>query len=229
MKEIILTGCAAVLFSIGAMAQAQDTTSINNNLRQGAQEVEESTEEAGNEIQQRSEQTGNEIKEESQEAGNELRQGAERTGNEIEQGEENAGDKVEQGAEEVEEGAEKAGDEIEQGAERTGEQMEQGAERAKDKMDDDGTPSSNSTVEPSSDATDNSPSMGANTSSTPAEIEVMEDKEGPNNQVVYKYQGGLYYVDRDQKQLVKIEESQLKDAEHKAIVSNDDESKKDNK
>jgi hypothetical protein len=60
--------------------------------------------------------------------------------------------------------------------------------------------------------------MGA-TAPQQTEIEVLEDKEGPNNEVVYKYQGGLYYVDRDQKQLVKIEESQLQNAEHEAIVS----------
>jgi hypothetical protein len=63
-------------------------------------------------------------------------------------------------------------------------------------------------------------SMDANAQPPMQEIEVLEDKEGPDNQVIYKYQGELYYVDREQKQLVKIEESQLKDAEHKAIEHN---------
>ena len=62
--------------------------------------------------------------------------------------------------------------------------------------------------------------MGANAQPPMQEIEVLEDKEGPDNQVIYKYQGEFYYVDREQKQLVKIEESQLKDAEHKAIEHN---------
>ena len=62
--------------------------------------------------------------------------------------------------------------------------------------------------------------MGATTQPPMQEIEVLEDKEGPDNQVIYKYQGEFYYVDREQKQLVKIEESQLKDAEHKAIEHN---------
>ena len=62
--------------------------------------------------------------------------------------------------------------------------------------------------------------MGANAQPTMHEVEVLEDKEGPDNQVIYKYQGAFYYVDREQQQLVKIEESQLKDAEHKAIEHN---------
>lgn len=222
MKKIILTGCAAILFGIGAIAQ--DTTSINNNLRQGAQEVEEETQEAGNELRQESREAGEEIKEESQEAGqdakeagNELREGAERTGEEIEEGAEKTGEQIEQGAE-------KTGEQIEQGAERTGEEMEEGAERTKDQLDQDG-PSSQNNQDPNATGEN---AVGA----APAqhEVEVLEDKEGPNNQVVYKYQGELYYVDRDQKQLVPIEESQLKDAEHKAIISDDaqDESKKNN-
>jgi len=62
--------------------------------------------------------------------------------------------------------------------------------------------------------------MGATTQPAMQDIEVLEDKEGPDNQVIYKYQGEFYYVDREQKQLVKIEESQLKDAEDKAIEHN---------
>ena len=50
MKKIILTPFAAALFCVGSMAQ--DSTSINNNLREGAQETEEAAEEAGNELRQ---------------------------------------------------------------------------------------------------------------------------------------------------------------------------------
>jgi len=49
-------------------------------------------------------------------------------------------------------------------------------------------------------------------------VEVVEDKEGPNNEVVYKYQGEMYYVDREQQKLVKADESQLKDAKNKPTV-----------
>jgi hypothetical protein len=91
---------------------------------------------------------------------------------------------------------------------------------------DDGTPQDDGS--PSADNT-NMNSSESTASAQAAEVEVIEDKEGPNNQVVYKYQGGLYYVDREQEQLVKIEESQLEDAEHPAIIKNSmDENENDN-
>src|SRR5688572_19508238 len=193
MKKLILTGCAAALFCIGSIAQVQDT--VNNNLRQGAQETEQETKEAGNE----------------------LRQGAEQTGDQIEQTADSAKQDAEQAGNEIKQETQEAGNEVRQGAERTGEQMEQAtdsaqqdAERTKDQMD------SSSQSSPSSNATD----MGASAQPPMQEIEVLEDKEGPDNQVIYKYQGEFYYVDREQKQLVKIEESQLKDAEDKAIEHN---------
>lgn len=231
MKKLILTGCAAALFAIGAIAQVQDT--VNNNLRQGAQETQEEAQDAGNELRDRTQQTGEEIKDDAQDAGNELRQGAEETGNDIQQGAEQTGDQIKDGAQDVKDdakdagnelrqGAEETGNEIEQGAERTGDQIEQGAENAKDELNQD-SPSSENSQDPNATGTGNS--MGA-TAQPQHEIEVLEDKEGPNNQVIYKYQGELYYVDRDQKQLVQIEESQLKDAEHAATISGDDQ--KDN-
>ncbi len=197
MKKFILTGCAAALISIGTMAQVQDTASINNNLRQGAQETEENVDKAGNEVQDGAERTGNEIKQETERTGDQIQQGAERTGNEIQQG------------------AEKADDQIQQGAERTGEQIEKSTDPATDKPDQP-QPSAQG-QEGNVTGTENS--VSSTNAAPQTEIEVMEDKEGPNNQVVYKYQGGLFYVDKEEKKLVKIEESQLKDAEHKAIIS----------
>lgn len=195
MKKLILTGCAAALFGIASIAQVQDTTSTNNNLRQGAEQAEEDVNQAGNELNQGAERTGEAIE-----------QGAERTGDQIEQGAEKTGEQIEQGAE-------KTGEAIEQGAERTGNEIEKGADRTKDKID----PNSPSAQENSNQ--NNAETASANAAPPQTEIEVLEDKEGPNNQVVYKYQGGLYYVNREEQKLVKIEESQLQDAEHKAIVS----------
>jgi hypothetical protein len=60
-----------------------------------------------------------------------------------------------------------------------------------------------------------------------SEVEVVESKEGPNSEVVYKFQGELFYVDRDEKKLVKADESELKEATHKTIVK--DNTAKDNK
>jgi penicillin-binding protein len=59
---------------------------------------------------------------------------------------------------------------------------------------------------------------GAMASTQAPEVEILENKEGPNNEVVYKYQGELYYVDREKGQLVKADESQLKDSDEKVIV-----------
>ena len=75
-------------------------------------------------------------------------------------------------------------------------------------------------MDSSSTPSPNAMDMGATAQPPMQDIEVLEDKEGPDHQVIYKYQGGLYYVDREQQQLIKIEESQLKDAEHKAIEHN---------
>ena len=152
-----------------------------------------------NNLRQGAQETQQDVKD----AGNEVKQDAEQTGNEIKQETKEAGNELKQGAEQT-------GEQIQQGAERTGEQMEQGAERAKDQMD------SSSQATPSNEAMD----MGASAQPPMQDIEVLEDKEGPDNQVIYKYQGEFYYVDREQKQLVKIEESQLKDAEDKAIEHN---------
>ncbi|MBT1699860.1 hypothetical protein KK083_23435 [Fulvivirgaceae bacterium PWU4] len=71
------------------------------------------------------------------------------------------------------------------------------------------------------DTTDgnNDRNMVQDQSSQPqSDVEVVENKEGPNSEVVYKFQGELFYVDRDEKKLVKAEESELKDATHETIV-----------
>jgi hypothetical protein len=49
-------------------------------------------------------------------------------------------------------------------------------------------------------------------------IEVDDTKEGPDNQVVYKYQGGLYYVDRKANKMVKANPSDLRDSKSKVII-----------
>lgn len=84
------------------------------------------------------------------------------------------------------------------------------------------------------DTTDgnNDQTMMRDQSSQPqSDVEVVENKEGPNSEVVYKFQGEMFYVDRDKKELVKAEESELKDATHETIVKDamaQDNSMKDN-
>lgn len=54
------------------------------------------------------------------------------------------------------------------------------------------------------------------------EVEVMEGKEGPHSEVVYQYQGELFYIDREEKKIVKAEESALQDAKHEVIINEGD-------
>jgi hypothetical protein len=129
--------------------------------------------------------------------------------NELQRRTDEAGNEIKQETDEVKQDAEQTGNEIKQDAEETKEKMEEDTDRARD-LESESKPEAS--IENNTQPTDNA--MNA-----PQEpVEVLEDKEGPDNQVVYKYQDGLYYVDKEKKELVKIEESQLKDAEHKAIV-----------
>jgi len=155
MKKSILTGCAAVLFSIGTMAQVQDTSSTD--FRQGVPQNQEGMDSANNQLQQDVPQTQ---------------------------------------------------DSVQQGVEQTQDSIQNG-------------PSSQRSQGQETGATDTDTSIGANSAAPSQPIEVLEEKEGPDNQVVYKYQGELFYVDREEAKLVKIEESQLKDAEHRAIISDE--------
>jgi hypothetical protein len=208
MKKLILTGCAATLLAIGSIAQVQDT--VNNNLRQGVQETQEDAREAGNELRRDAEQTSDEIKQDAQETGNEIKQETQEAGQEAQEAGNEIKQDAQQAGQEIKQDAQDAGNAAEQGAERVGDEVQQGAEETRDRMEMERRPAQENPGDPTS--------MNAMPPQT--EIEVLEDKEGPNNAVVYKYQGGLYYVDRETKQLVEIEESQLKDAEHKAIEHN---------
>jgi Ni/Co efflux regulator RcnB len=130
--------------------------------------------------------------------------------NELQRRTDEAGNEIKQETDEVKQDAEEAGNELKQDAEETKEKMEEDTDRARD-LESESKPEAS--IENNAQPTDNA--MNAPPQET---VEVLEDKEGPDNQVVYKYQDGLYYVDKEKKELVKIEESQLKDAEHKAIV-----------
>lgn len=50
------------------------------------------------------------------------------------------------------------------------------------------------------------------------EIKVIEGKEGPNHEVVYEYEGKLFYVDRQTHQMVEVKKSDLKDSKHEIEI-----------
>ncbi len=50
------------------------------------------------------------------------------------------------------------------------------------------------------------------------EIRVIEGKTGPNHAVVYEYQGELFYVDRETKEIVKVRRSELENSKHEVEI-----------
>jgi hypothetical protein len=134
----------------------------------------------------------NEINERAREEGQAIRQGVDTTTNQLQQDTEQAGDtlmnELERAGNEVQEDSASNAD---QGNQPKDENPNESAQNTA--SDDSGTP-------------------------TLSEVEVMDSKEGPNNEVIYKYQGELYMVDREQKKLVKVKESDLKDTNHDVMI-----------
>lgn len=50
------------------------------------------------------------------------------------------------------------------------------------------------------------------------DLTVVEGKEGPNSEVVFEYEGEYFYVDRNSKEVIKAERSELQDAKHDLII-----------
>ena len=130
--------------------------------------------------------------------------------------------------EEVEEQQDQAG---------AGTQMQQTEEQQEQRLDnttseEQNEPVDNSAEQENNETTQQNPSMeGTGTSgqdteqevdmeawTSGAEVKVLEDKEGPNNEVVYEHNGKTFYIDREQQQIVEIQKSQLTDADHAVII-----------
>jgi hypothetical protein len=184
---------------------------INDRLEDGENDVEKDADKVGEGI----EKTGNEIKSGAEETADEVKTGAERAADEVEKGAEKTGDAIQSGAEETRESlqepdqADSDADTVQSGAGSTGEAVKEDAEKTDDAM------KTNVDTETTGTADAEGPNFGP-------EVEVLEDKEGPQNQVVYKINDELYYVDRDQQQMVKVKESDIKDAEHPAVIHSGD-------
>lgn len=223
MKKLFVITCAAALMSIGSTAQVQDadTASTDYNLQETEDRMEQDLERTGDEIQNETDQAGDELRRETDQAGDELEQGAERTEDEIEQGAERTGDEIDQGMERTGDELEEAGDEIDQNTQPADETpqdpSDQGLNQDPTNQDTDTRGENDTEAAPTGDAN----RTGARDQSFANPIEVLEDKEGPENQVVYEYQGELFYVDREEGKLVKTKKSELKDVNQNKIVDND--------
>lgn len=196
MKKILLTVFAASLFSLTVNAQDKDTTRTESNQFRNTEQQE--TTPADEAIDS---------------ASTDFQQGV----NDAERDAEKAGENIREESENVREGVKETGEDIKEGAKRTGDKIEQNTEKAAEEMKQDPDRKDNSEGNKTTESTDPNQEGTANYNAAP-EIEVVEAKEGPDNQVVYKYQGGFYYVDREEMKLVKIEESELQDADQKMII-----------
>lgn len=222
MKKLLITTYAVAFFGVAAFAQQQDTTE-NNQYRSIRKNTTQAIDTTATDIEEGVEETRDDIQRGARRTRDDVRQGAERTGDRIQQGSENARD-------EAEESAEEAGEEIRQSVDTTSSNFQEGAAQAGETFRQESEKAINSVQgdeadDASTQANSNktaTASMEAGTDMANAqvesEVEVVEDKEGPNNEVVYEYQGEMYYVDRTKNELVKAEESQLKDSPHKVTV-----------
>jgi hypothetical protein len=199
MKKLFVTVLTSAILSGGLFAQvAQDTTNmegdsimIRDQAQQPGDQTEDAMERTSDDMRNDADALQDSTKEAGEGAGNSIQEGAEKTGDAIEEGAEKTGDAIQ-------EGAEKTGDAIEEGADKAGDAMQEGAD--KDAGEGAGT------------------SASAEQASFGPMVEVIADKEGPNHEVVYKVNGEMFYVDREQQQIVKAEESNLRDAKDPAII-----------
>jgi hypothetical protein len=199
MKKLFVTVLTSAMLSGGLFAQvAQDTTKMEGDsimIRDQAQQPGDQTEDAIERTSDDMSNDANAVQDSAKDAG-------EGAGNSIQQGAEKTGDAIE-------EGAEKTGDAIEEGAQKTGDAIQEGANKTEDAM---------------QEGEDKDAGEGTGTSASAEQVsfgpmvEVVAEKEGPNHEVVYKVNGEMFYVDREQQQIVKAEESNLRDAKDPAII-----------
>lgn len=205
--------------------QNMDTTSMDSTSNQYRQDAEEMRNEADREVDtlqqdatqmrdtllERGNDAATELKNDAREMRDSARQDAEQVGTEIRQGAQRTTDQVENRVRSTR-------DDLKQGATRTGNQVKQSAEQATRPSNGQDTSSQNQSIPSQNEgaATMSSENSGENT--VPSEVEVVEGKEGPNNEVVYKFNGEMWYVDRESKEMVKADESKLKDSKHKVMV-----------
>lgn len=193
--------------------QETDTEDVENETREAAENIRneadsteqamqnetDSTEQAGRQVIQRMERAGDELEQQAEKTGDSLANDAQRKKNEVER-------HAEKAVGEIKQGAARTGNEVRRSAEQTNEAIQSGVERTRPADAEEAHADTKNT----NNKQPNAPSGG--------EIEVVEGKEGPENQVIYKFQGEMWYVDRETKKMVKAKESDLKDTSHKIMV-----------
>ena len=208
MKKILLTGVAAACLSFAAVAQQRDSTQTQSNQYQQSDQQQQNraaTDTASTQYRQGDQQQGAQYQQQQSD------QNQQQPSNQFNQNADQSRDSLNQND-----------------MERPGNQMQQNREQSQGMQP--GVPQ-NGNMNNQNDNTGRQPGneqgnatmnqMGSSSqgqANAAPDVEVVKDKEGPDNQVVYQYKGDLYYIDRDKKELVKAKESDLQDAKHDVTV-----------
>jgi hypothetical protein len=132
---------------------------------------------------------------------------------------------------EIKNDADRTSQQLRNEGERTGNRLKSDAEKVRDDVNESTTrtrdSSDNDATQNQSGTRNNNQSSGNTSMDSPSDnqgmamsspVEVVPDKEGPNNEVVYKFRDEMYYVDREKKEMVKVEGAELKDSKAELTI-----------
>jgi hypothetical protein len=225
MKKLWLTACAAACFGIACMAQEQQDSTRNqsNQYRNNANQSDSTDRIQGSKStrihmqtdnsdslqnarpQTSGEHLGNEINEIDSAATDSLNNM--NRSNQQMQNRSNFRHDVDSAGTEIKNDADRTRQQLRNEGDREGNRLKSDAEKVRDDANERATRTRESIDNDSTKST--SPGQGMAMSSP---VEVVPDKEGPNNEVVYKFRDEMYYVDREKKEMVKVKGSELRDS-----------------
>ncbi len=214
MKKIWLTALTAAFLGFTSFAQEQQDSTRNQTNQYRNNPQSDSTDKVqGSKSTRIHMQTDN-----SDSLQNDRPQtSGEHLGNEINEIDSAATDSLNNSGQQIRNRSEESRSNLRHDADQTRQQLRNEGERSDNNLKSDEEKARDgvnerSTLEPQDSTGVNGPRM-AN-----APLEVVPDKEGPNNEVVYKFQGEMYYVDREKKELVKVSDSNLKDSKSELLI-----------
>jgi hypothetical protein len=199
---------------------------VNNNLEdekdaveEGAQKTGEAVEEAGQDVKEAGKEVGEEAEEAAKDAEKAVDDADKKNGNNENDG---INDRLQNPDPETKDKDGKGEDDgVSNKLQDDKDQMKEGAEDTKDAVEETGKEvgMEKEGEEPMESAAGSTEASTTAVSFGP-DVEVIADKEGPRNEVVYKVADKLYFVDREKEELVEVSESDLRDAQHPAVIHN---------
>jgi hypothetical protein len=232
MKKLWLTACAAACFGIACMAQEQQDSTRNqsNQYRNNANQSDSTDRIQGSKStrihmqtdnsdslqnarpQTSGEHLGNEINEIDSAATDSLNNNMNRSNQQM-QNRSNFRHDVDSAGTEIKNDADRTRQQLRNEGEREGNSLKSDAEKMRDDANEGATRTRNSIDNDSTKSTSPGQDMAMN-----SPVEVVPDKEGPNNEVVYKFRDEMYYVDREKKEMVKVKGSELRDSKAQLTI-----------